>query len=85
MSRVGHSYIKAQMRKQKAIFSGELSGHFYYKDSFYTESSFITVAIVLNIMDEENKSLSVLVKPLNKYYHSGEINSKVKNKCEKLN
>ncbi|MBD3354566.1 phosphomannomutase/phosphoglucomutase, partial [Candidatus Woesearchaeota archaeon] len=84
ISRVGHSYIKAQMRKEDALFAGELSGHFYYKDSFFTESSFITLALTLNLLSEECTSLSKLVSPLKKYYQSGEINSEVKDKKEKL-
>jgi len=84
MCRVGHSFIKKLMRDEKAIFAGELSGHFYYKDSFFTESSFITTAIILNILEEEDKQLSEIAKPLRKYCQSGEINSDVKDKDTKL-
>ena len=84
MCRVGHSFIKKQMRDQDAIFAGELSGHFYYKDSFFTESSFITTAIILNMMAEEDKPLSELASPLKKYFHSGEINSEVADKQAKI-
>jgi len=84
MSRVGHSYIKAKMRKEDAIFAGELSGHFYYKDSFFTESSFITLALTLNLLAKESKPLSKLAAPLKKYHQSGEINSKVDDKESKL-
>jgi len=84
MCRVGHSFIKAQMREEDAVFAGELSGHFYYKDSFFTESEFITLAIILNEMTDENKSLSKLAAPLKKYFHSGEVNSKVADKEAKM-
>lgn len=84
MCRVGHSFIKKQMRDENAIFAGELSGHFYYKDSFFTESSFITAALILNLMDKENKPLSELVNPLKKYFQSGEINSEVEDKEKKI-
>jgi len=84
MCRVGHAYIKEQMRKEDAIFAGEVSGHFYYKDSFFTESSFFTTALVLNILAEEDKPLSELVKPLRKYFQSGEINSEVKDKQARI-
>ncbi|MBW2995679.1 phosphomannomutase/phosphoglucomutase [Candidatus Woesearchaeota archaeon] len=84
ISRVGHSFIKAKMREQDAVFAGELSGHFYYKDSFFTESSFITLALTLNLLAEEKKSLSKLVKPLKKYFPSGEINSEVADKEAKI-
>jgi phosphomannomutase len=84
MCRVGHAFIKQQMRDEGAIFAGELSGHFYYKDSFFTESSFITTAMLLNLLAHENKPLSELVKPLKKYFQSGEINSDVADKQAKM-
>ena len=84
MCRVGHSFIKAQMREEDSLFAGELSGHFYYKDSFFTESSFITTALLLNLLDQENKPLSRLAKPLKKYFQSGEINSSVSDKEAKI-
>ena len=84
MCRVGHSFIKKQMRDEDAIFAGELSGHFYYKDSFFTESSFITLAVTLNMLAGENKPLSGLVEPLKKYFQSGEINSEVADKEAKI-
>jgi phosphomannomutase len=84
MCRVGHAFIKKQMRDENALFAGELSGHFYYKDSFYTESTFITTAILLNLIAEENKPVSEIVRPLRKYIHSGEINSDVADKESKL-
>jgi phosphomannomutase len=84
MCRVGHSFIKKQMRDENALFAGELSGHFYYKDSFFTESSFITTAMLLNLMTHENKPLSELAEPLKKYFQSGEINSDVADKEAKM-
>ena len=84
MCRVGHSFIKKQMRDENAVFAGELSGHFYYKDSFFTESSFITLAMTLNLLAEENKPLSELADPLRKYFQSGEINSDVADKETKI-
>ncbi|MBW2977232.1 phosphomannomutase/phosphoglucomutase [Candidatus Woesearchaeota archaeon] len=84
MCRVGHSFIKKQMRDEDALFAGELSGHFYYKDSFFTESSFATLAITLNMLAEENKQLSELIEPLKKYFQSGEINSEVDDKETKM-
>jgi len=84
MCRVGHTFIKEQMRNENASFAGELSGHFYYKDHFFTESTFLTVVMVLNLMDEKNKQISELVSGLKKYYSSGEINSKVENKEAKI-
>jgi len=84
MCRVGHSFIKKQMRDEDAIFAGELSGHFYYKESFFTESSFITLVKLLNLIAAKNKPLSELVKPLKKYSQSGEINFEVEDKVAKI-
>lgn len=77
MSRVGHAFIKQQMRDSKAIFAGELSGHYYFRDNFYTESSSMAVLSVANILSQSDKPLSKIVEPLKRYYASGEINSTV--------
>ena len=85
MCRVGHAFIKKQMKEEDALFAGELSGHFYYKEHFTTESTILTVLKAIEIMLEENKPLSELIKPLRKYYQSGEINFAVKDKEAKIN
>ena len=77
MSRVGHSFIKAQMRENDAIFAGELSGHYYFKANFTAESSSMATYALANIVSASEKPLSELVAPLRKYSQSGEINSKV--------
>ena len=77
MSRVGHSFIKEQMRQNDAIFAGELSGHYYFKANFTAESSSMAVFALANIVSRSGKPLSELVAPLRKYSQSGEINSKV--------
>ena len=77
MSRVGHSFIKAQMRENDAIFAGELSGHYYFKANFTTESSSMATYALANIVSKSDKPLSELIAPLRKYFQSGEINSKV--------
>ncbi|OVE76191.1 hypothetical protein BVX97_02025 [bacterium E08(2017)] len=78
MSRVGHAFIKEQMRDNNAIFAGELSGHYYFRDNFFTESSSMAAICVANIVSKSDKPLSELVKPIKKYFASGEINSTVK-------
>ncbi len=78
MSRVGHAFIKQQMRDANAIFAGELSGHYYFRDNYFTESSSLAVICVANIVSAADKPLSELIKPIQRYYASGEINSKVK-------
>lgn len=77
MSRVGHAFIKAQMREHKAIFAGELSGHYYFRDNYVAESSSMAVIALCNIVTRSDKPLSELIAPLRKYACSGEINSKV--------
>ncbi|MBR6734485.1 MAG: phosphomannomutase/phosphoglucomutase [Kiritimatiellae bacterium] len=77
MSRVGHSFIKAQMRENDAIFAGELSGHYYFKANSTAESSSMATFALANIVSKSEKPLSELVAPLRKYSQSGEINSKV--------
>ncbi|MBN2422787.1 phosphomannomutase/phosphoglucomutase [Candidatus Woesearchaeota archaeon] len=82
--RVGHSFIKAKMREENAKFAAELSGHFYLQDNYYFESPFFMIIKMLEILTEKKKKLSELIKPLNKYYGTGEINSEVKDKDAKL-
>ncbi|MFH0875324.1 MAG: phosphomannomutase/phosphoglucomutase [archaeon] len=84
MCRVGHAFIKAQMRQENALFAAELSGHFYLRDNYFFESPFYVILKVLEVLSEENKPLSEIIKPLNKYYASGEINSSVKDKDAKM-
>ena len=77
MSRVGHSFIKAQMRENDAIFAGELSGHYYFKANSTAESSSMATFALANIVSKSDVPLSALVAPLRKYSQSGEVNSKV--------
>ena len=76
MSRVGHSFIKEQMRQNDAIFAGELSGHYYFKANSTAESSSMATFALANIVSASDKPLSELIKPLRKYFQSGEINTK---------
>ena len=78
--RVGHSFMKKTLRDAHAIFGGELSGHFYYRDNFYAYSGMITLVHMLNILSQSNKPLSQLIKPLKRYHSSGEINFEVDDK-----
>jgi phosphomannomutase len=76
MSRVGHSFIKDQMRANDAVFAGELSGHYYFKANFTAESSAMATYALANIVSASDKPLSELVAPLRKYFQSGEINTR---------
>ncbi len=76
-SRVGHAFIKAQMRENDAVFAGELSGHYYFKQNFTAESQGLAMIMLSNLICKKNKPLHELVQPLRKYFSSGEINSTV--------
>jgi phosphomannomutase len=84
MSRVGHAFIKQQMRDADALFAGELSGHYYFKDNYFTESSALAVFCIADILCRTGRPLSELIRPLRKYHASGEINSEVENTVQVL-
>jgi phosphomannomutase len=73
-SRVGHAFIKAAMREEDALFAGELSGHYYYRDMGFTDNGLLTLVMVANILAASGRMLSDLVKPLDRYPSTGEIN-----------
>ncbi len=77
MCRVGHAFIKAQMRETGAVFAGELSGHYYFKENNVAESQGLAMIKLANLICKKNKTVRELTAPLRKYYASGEINSKV--------
>ena len=78
--RVGHAFIKKTMAETKAVFGGELSGHFYFRDNFYADSGAIAFARLLSVLSAQSQPLSKLVAPLHRYSQSGEINFRVEDK-----
>ncbi|MEN6358400.1 MAG: phosphomannomutase/phosphoglucomutase [Armatimonadota bacterium] len=76
--RVGHGLIKKQMREEGGYFAGELSSHYYFSDFYTTDNGDLAMLNMLKLLLEEGKPMSEVVAPLRKYYHSGEINSEVK-------
>jgi phosphomannomutase len=84
MSRVGHAFIKQQMRENDALFAGELSGHYYFRDNYTAESSALAVLSLANIVSRSGRPLSQLIAPLRKYYASGEINTHVKSDPQQI-
>lgn len=80
MGRVGHSFIKARMRKENIFFAGEFSGHYYHKDHYFCEAPLFVLLKVLEGLSESRKFISELLSIYKKYFHSGEINFKVENK-----
>ncbi len=82
--RVGHSFIKEKMRRENIIFGGEFSGHYYLKKHYFSEAPFFVLFKILETLSETKKNLSQLIKPLERYFCSGEINFKVKDKKKTL-
>jgi phosphomannomutase len=78
--RVGHSFIKATMRAQKAVFGGELSGHFYFAENYTCDSGEIAFATAASLLSRSDKPFSELVLGLRRYHSSGEINFQVSDK-----
>ena len=83
-SRVGHSYIKSLMAESGAIFGGEHSGHFYFADFWRADSGMLAALYALAELMESSKPLSNLLQPYNRYFSSGEINSKVKDVAKSI-
>ena len=78
MNRVGHAFIKRRMREEDAIFGGEVTGHYYFRDFYYADNGFIPALLILELMSRKNMTLRDLLKPLReKYFISGEINTRV--------
>lgn len=82
--RVGHSFIKQTMLETGAVFAGEHSGHFYFRDNYNADSGIIAAMLVLEIMSIEDRPVSEILNPFKKYYDSGEINSRVEDIPAKL-
>ena len=76
-TQVGHSIIKQVMAETGAIFGGEHSGHYYYRDNFRADSGIITALLVLELLSQSDQPLSEMLKPYQRYVDSGEINTTV--------
>jgi len=78
MNRVGHAFFKRRMREEGAIFGGEVTGHYYFRDNFYADNGFIPALLMLELMSHKGATLAELLAPLReKYFISGEINTKM--------
>jgi phosphomannomutase len=82
--RVGHAFMKKTLAETKAVFGGELSGHFYFRDNFYADSGAIAFARVLSVLSQQPGALGALVDPLKRYAQSGEVNFQVEDKDGKI-
>jgi len=81
-SRVGHAFIKELMRQENAVFAGELSGHYYFKDAGFCDNGIMAMIWMANLLSSKNKTFSELIQPLRKYSSTGEINMRVSRSSE---
>jgi phosphomannomutase len=85
LSRVGHAFFKARMREKGAVFGGEVSGHYYFRDFWCADSGTIPALLVLELLSVEGRSLAELMAGFrSRYFISGEINSEVADQAAKL-
>ncbi|HLB61485.1 MAG TPA: phosphomannomutase/phosphoglucomutase [Actinomycetota bacterium] len=76
-TRVGHSFIKQVMAESGAVFGGEHSGHYYFRENYGADSGLIAAVLVLGELSASRTVLSELLAPFRRYHASGEINSRV--------
>ncbi|MFQ5607950.1 MAG: phosphomannomutase/phosphoglucomutase [Candidatus Zixiibacteriota bacterium] len=74
---VGHALIKPMMRERNAIFGGEHSGHFYFRDNWFADSGMIAFLVCLELISKSGRALDQIVSEIDPYFRSGEINSQV--------
>jgi len=85
IERVGHAFIKRRMANENALFGGEVSGHYYFRDFNFADSGIIPSLLVMEMLAGSDQSLSAMLAQLEeKYFISGEINSTVANPKERL-
>ena len=85
INRVGHAFIKQRMREEDAVFAGEVSGHYYFRDFYQADSGVIPFLLVLELVSKRGKRLSELLRPYReKYFLTGEINVPVADVAVKL-
>jgi phosphomannomutase len=83
-TRVGHALIKPLMKKHNAIFGGEHSGHFYFRNNWFADSGLIAFLVCLELLSKNNQPLDEIIKKIDPYFRSGEINSRVDSAKEKI-
>ena len=84
-SRVGHAFIKHRMRQEDALFAGEVSGHYYFRDYYSVDTGIVPALLVLELVSRRGGSLAALLRPFReRYFISGEINTRVSDVALKL-
>lgn len=85
LSRVGHAFFKQRMREENAVFGGEVSGHYYFRDFWCADSGTIPALLVLELLSRDGRSLAELMTEFrSRYFISGEINSEVADQKAKM-
>ncbi|HMJ72688.1 MAG TPA: phosphomannomutase/phosphoglucomutase [Solirubrobacterales bacterium] len=85
LSRVGHAFFKIRMREENAVFGGEVSGHYYFRDFWCADSGTIPALLVLELLSRDGRSLAELMAEFrSRYFISGEINSEVADQEAKM-
>jgi phosphomannomutase len=85
MNRVGHAFFKTRMREERAMFGGEVSGHYYFHDFYCADSGTLPALLILELLSERDAKMSELLEPYrSRYFISGEINSEVVDQQAKL-
>jgi len=83
-TRVGHSFIKQVMAETGAVFGGEHSGHYYFRENYRADSGLIAAVVVLERLSRSPEPLSAVLTPFRRYHDSGEINSRVDDSKAKI-
>ena len=85
LSRVGHAFFKVRMRETGAVFGGEVSGHYYFRDFYCADSGTTPALLILELVSREGRSLADLMAEFrSRYFISGEINSEVADQEAKM-
>ena len=76
MNRVGHAFFKKRMREENAVFGGEVTGHYYFRENFYADNGFVPALLILELMSARGQTLRALLAPFReRYFISDEINT----------
>ena len=85
INKAGHAFIKESMRRENAVFGGETSAHYYFRDNFFCDNGMIPALLLLEHLSQSGQSLAKIVRPLrDKYFISGEVNTQVADPVAKL-
>jgi phosphomannomutase len=85
VNRVGHAFFKTRMREENAVFGGEVSGHYYFRDFYCADSGTLPALLILELLSQRETTMSDLLEPYrSKYFISGEINSTVDDGAAKI-